>query len=101
MSSAENHNFLDPPNVHYAAISFYQGPYNHQCIHLVGATKDEEEQLILKFGRAVIVREAKYIDIVGFTALDVANFLAEKFRYRIISTSGTQGEFCFVLQRSN
>lgn len=90
---------LDPPNVHYAAISFYQGPFNHQCIHVVGVTASESDQLVDKYGKAAVLRETKYVDIVGYTALDVANFLAERCKYRIISTSGTQGEFCFVLER--
>lgn len=98
-SSTLTTNALDPPNVHYAAISFYQGPFNHQCIHVVGITTTEIEQILNKYGKNAVNRETKYVDIVGYTALEVANYLAEQFMYRIISTSGTQGEFCFVMER--
>lgn len=93
-------NALTNPFLHYVAISFYQGPYNNRCIHVVGLTRDEVLKTLQTYGNAASDRAVQYVDIAGYTPLHIANFLAENFSYRIISTSATGGEFVFVLERA-
>lgn len=94
MSSA-----LTKPNTHYCAISFYQGPYNNRCIHVVGLTHNEVTKTLQNYGNCASDRPIQYVDIAGYTPLHIANFLAETFKYQIISTSATGGEFVFVMER--
>lgn len=87
-------------HVHYCAVSFYQGPYNNRCIHVVGLTHDEVVKTLHTYGTAASDRPVQYVDIAGYTPLHIGNFLAENFGYKVISTSATGGEFVFVFERS-
>lgn len=89
------------PSYHYVAVSFYQGPYNNRILQITGSTKLEEENILKDFGNHATNSAKKHIDVISHTPLDIVNYLSEKFGYRMASTSATEGEFAFVLERKN
>lgn len=78
-------NGLTNPHLHYCAISFYQGPYNSRCIHVVGLTHDEVLKTLQTYGNSASDRAVQFVDIAGYTPLHIANFLAENFSYQVYS----------------
>lgn len=92
-------NVENDTNIHYVAVSFYQGPYNNRCLQVIGLTKPEEIKLLEFYGPSASNNPIKHVDIAGHTPLDITNYLAENFNYRIVSTTASQGEFVFVLER--
>lgn len=93
--TSQNHSY------HYVAVSFYQGPYNNRIVQVTGPSKMEEEKLLKDFGKHATNSAKKHIDIICHTPLDVTNYLSEQFGYRMVSTSATEGEFAFILERKN
>lgn len=92
---------LPTSSYHYVAVSFYQGPYNNRILQITGAAKAEEEKILRDFGKHATNSAKKHIDVISHTPLDVVNYLSEQFGYRMASTSATEGEFAFVLERKN